>query len=305
MSFPPGYTTRAPTMADAAAVIALVNAGEAADIGEPLLDLSDIESDWASPLLDLEQDAILVFDGDRLVAFGDLHNSRADAAVHPDDRGRGIGSGLLDWLEARMVTRTPPNEPARIGQSVPESAGDAAALFRSRGYERKWDSWILRLGPHADLAVASLPAGVEIRPCRPDEEHAVYRVIDDAFNEWEDRRSTPFEDWQAMTTARPDFDPSLLFVAVESGEVIGACVALRYPGDGWVDQLAVRKDRRGQGIARSLLARAYGELRERGETRLGLNTDSRTGALDLYLKLGMYVEHTFVHWAKELRPAAG
>jgi hypothetical protein len=33
-----------------------------------------------------------------------------------------------------------------------------------------------------------------------------------------------------------------------------------------------------------------------------LNTDTRTGALDLYLHVGMQVKETFVHWARDLEP---
>ena len=43
-----------------------------------------------------------VFDGDRLVAYAEyMGNDRGDAAVHPDYRGRGIGTALATWMQAR------------------------------------------------------------------------------------------------------------------------------------------------------------------------------------------------------------
>ena len=51
------------------------------------------------------------------------------------------------------------------------------------------------------------------------------------------------------------------------------------------------------GLARSHRAVADAKA---GERRVGLNTDSRSGALDLYCGLGLIIEHTFVHRSKLL-----
>jgi GNAT superfamily N-acetyltransferase len=77
-----------------------------------------------------------------------------------------------------------------------------------------------------------------------------------------------------------------------------------YPTEGWVEQLAVRADHRNLGIGRALLQTAFGELRRRGAPSLGLNTDSRTGALDLYLNIGMTLRDTYTHYSRLLRPPA-
>jgi hypothetical protein len=44
----------------------------------------------------------------------------------------------------------------------------------------------------------------------------------------------------------------------------------------------------------------FEEFRARGFPAVGLSTDSRTGALDLYLELGMVVRDTFTHYSKLL-----
>lgn len=63
------------------------------------------------------------------------------------------------------------------------------------------------------------------------------------------------------------------------------------------NELATRKDQRNRGLAQALLADAFGAARAHGATRATLSTDSRTGALDLYLRVGMKVESTWVHRA--------
>ena len=65
-------------------------------------------------------------------------------------------------------------------------------------------------------------------------------------------------------------------------------------------RLAVRKDQRNRGLAQALLVDAYGRSRDHGVMTGGLSTDSRTGALGLYEKVGMRVIMDWVNRAKTL-----
>ena len=49
-----------------------------------------------------------------------------------------------------------------------------------------------------------------------------------------------------------------------------------------------------------MLADAYAAARARGIRHAGLGTDTRTGALDLYLRLGMRVTFTLNNWQLRL-----
>ena len=71
--------------------------------------------------------------------------------------------------------------------------------------------------------------------------------------------------------------------------MIGACIVFDSADEAWVAQLAVAKPHRGRGVAQQLLADTYAAARARGIPHAGLSTDTRTGALDLYLRLGMRV----------------
>lgn len=88
----------------------------------------------------------------------------------------------------------------------------------------------------------------------------------------------------------------MLRVAVDpAGAVVGVSHVVVAEGCGYIDKLAVRADERRRGIARALLADSFAVAKERGAHRSELCTDSRTGALDLYLKLGMEVTSTWVN----------
>jgi mycothiol synthase len=303
-AFPDGLMTRAATVDDIDLVFGLLDETERHDIGESHVSRVDVEADMADPETDLAHDYLLVFDGAVLVGYVEVPGWRAEGEVHPDHRGRGIGSALVDWMEQRALERTPPGEEARVGQTKFDGCTSAVTLLRNRGYEVRHTSWVLRMPPGVDLADRAVP-GVDIRSFTEADAVAVHRVIEDAFNEWPNRTPVAYRSWRTHTVDRPDFHPGLLRVALVDEEVVGACYALDTPDEGWVQSLAVRDDQRNRGIAQALLAQTFLELRGRGHTRLGLSTDSRTGALDLYVRLGMEVHETFRHWSKLLRPAEG
>jgi len=64
--------------------------------------------------------------------------------------------------------------------------------------------------------------------------------------------------------------------------------------------LATRVDQRGRGLAQALLVDAFAEARQRDATRFELSTDSRTGALSLYEKVGMRVTSVWVNRAIDI-----
>jgi len=297
-----GLTYRPATPDDIDAVFDLVTTCDQHDVGEALLDSDDIVGDWQRPSFDLATESVAVFDGDRLVAYAELYQGRrAEGCVHPDARGRGIGAALLRWTwdlsRARGGTF--------VGQPVFDGS-DAVPLFTSYGYEPRWTSWILQLPPEAELTGGQLPPGTAIHELRPGmDELAAYEVIENAFSEWADRAPVTFEDWASGSLQRTGFEPWHLQLAVETGGdaepvVVGAVHVVPSGDDAWIPAVAVRRDRRGLGLGRALLVRAFDAARAHGLAGCGLSTDSRTGALGLYEHVGMKVEQTFVQYAREV-----
>ena len=257
------------------------------------LNVDDIDAAWRSAGFDLERQTRLFLLNDQLVGVGMVNDWKAWAFVHPQYRKRGIGARLIEWTEAVATSD-------RIGQTLIETSHDAISLLLGRGYAPLYSSWVLRYREHREVPDAEPPAGITIRPIDPSEERAAFQVVEDAFNEWSHRTPSTFEDWRAETIERSDFDRSLMRVALDGDQVVGSIFGIHYAEEGWVDELAVAKPYRRRGIARALLSSVFGEFRARGQGLVGLNTDSRTGALDIYLGLGMQLERTFVHYSKQL-----
>ncbi len=65
----------------------------------------------------------------------------------------------------------------------------------------------------------------------------------------------------------------------------------------WVDKLATHPGFRGRGIGSALMRRTFVLAHARGRRATCLSTDSTTGALPFYERLGMQVTRSFTHWA--------
>ena len=298
MRLPEGLTSRPLTEADATAVFEVMAAQEQHDVGTVEIEEADIVGDWQRPSFDVAASTVGVFDGDRLVAYAEVGgNGRGDAAVHPEYRGRGIGTALATWTQELARERGD----SLFGMSVPQGSA-ADLLLESLGYFIRWNSWLLALPEGKQIEAQPLPEGHTIRAAAGDADHrAAWTVIEDAFLEWSERPRRSFEDFRATTLRRPGFQPWNLRISVDAaGEAVGACFVVTNGEFAYVDSLAVRKDRRGLGLARALLADAFAVAREHGATRCELSTDSRTGALGLYERVGMVVTSNWVHRAVDL-----
>lgn len=301
---PAGLTTRALTPDDLHPVFEVHHADEQLVLDEPNVELADVQAFWQRPSFDLATSSVGIFDDDRLVAYAELDSpDRARAAVHPDVHGRGIGTWLAHWL----VDLSRERGGARVGMPVFEG-GPGDRLLAALDFEVTWTSWVLELPAGTNVPTRSLPAGYAVREAAPTEWPALHRVIDDAFLEWAGREPEPYSDFVGEVIERPGFEPWQLRVALDpQGAVVGGAVLMLArdqsgaPVDGYVDMLGVRRDQRGRGLAQALLADAFTQAFAHGAPRGSLSTDTRTGALGLYEKVGMSVVQTWLHRASPLR----
>src|SRR4051794_3612374 len=297
---PTGLTTRPLTPDDLDAVFAVEAAQQQHDTGRVDVEPADFLGEWQRPSFSLETMSMGVWDGDMLVAYAELpYPGRCEAGVLPAYRRRGIGTALAGWLvdTARGLGH------ATTGGVTPQGS-DGDRLLEKLGYHVRWTSWVLRLPEGATVPSRELPPGYAVRAATPDDYESVHTVVEDAFLEWSQRERETFEDFLAVTVRRPGHQPWMLRVVTDpAGEVVGTAM-LVLAGDpveeGYVERLAVRKDQRGRGLAQALLVDAFEQGRQHGAPRSGLSTDSRTGALSLYEKVGMVVTDTWINRGIEL-----
>lgn len=102
---------------------------------------------------------------------------------------------------------------------------------------------------------------------------------------------TAAEGWSSET--RQEFegflthDPRGCLIAEIDGIQAGICIATSYGENGFIGELIVRPEKRGQGLGRSLLEHAIGYLREWGAQNIYLDADPE--AVPLYEKVGFRI----------------
>jgi ribosomal protein S18 acetylase RimI-like enzyme len=129
---------------------------------------------------------------------------------------------------------------------------------------------------------------------------AVHDLIMTAFGDiGDDRRLRTLEDWRAHLLG-PKFDPELYLVVIEQGELVAASLCQDLGDYALVQQLGVRRDQRGRGLARALLRETFHRVQRRGlpQCQLGVDSANATGAVRLYESVGMRISEEFIRWRR-------
>jgi mycothiol synthase len=297
---PDGFTVRPATVADGQAVTDLIRAVDLAAKGESDTTVDDLLDWWR--LFNLERDSWVVEADGRLAAYAAALLREAydvDGGVHPDFRGRGLGTALLRLTEERARDVGAP----RIFNVCLVVDAGAVELFERNGYTDQRHFYRMVIDLDGATPEPQCPQGLTIDTFRRDDARAFHAALDEAFaDEW-NFHPLPFEEWSRLRLDVPDFDPGLWFV-VRDGDELAAVLrgeTNRF-GMGWVAALGVRPRWRKRGLGLALLHHAFREFHRRGETRagLGVDTENPTGATRLYRRAGMRVQWEGVVYGKEL-----
>jgi mycothiol synthase len=279
---------RPPVPADAPAVLAVSDARDLADLGEPLHTLEELRDEWRSGDLDPALDARVVEDaGGRIVAYAQVRRRGSLVLVAPDQEGRGIGSQLLGWVEARERDRG--HDVHR--QWAASANATARALLTRAGY-RRVRSYSTMVGPLEEVsAPPDPPAGFRLRPIDPGRDATALHAVDEvSFAPSPDYAPESLAEFTEGQLGSHDFDAALSRVAVEGDAIVGFLIAGRRPeeGVGWVHILAVAPERQNRGLGTAMLRSAFAAFAEAGlsEVRLGV-ASYNPRALHVYQRMGM------------------
>jgi mycothiol synthase len=293
---PAGVRARPVTAEDLDAVVSLFETYDREVVGDVEPRREFLSWIWGRPYIDLARDTTLVTGADGPIGYAQAVHDPAGGGpvfgvgvVHPDHRGRGLGTWLLGWIED-VRGRVAPSELVRI--AVPAADAGAASLLASRGCRQVRTSWDLTRGLDTDLPTFDPPAGVSFRTfVTGQDERVFYEVANTAFVDHWDHRDQPYETYAADMYEADDWDPSLAIIAEADGEPVGELVALEFAAMGYIASVGVLGSHRGRGIARALLSRAFSDLASRGHRVVELTVDAQnpTGAVRLYEGMGMTV----------------
>jgi mycothiol synthase len=275
----------------------------------------ELRHEWQSPGFDLERDAFLVETGDgRIVGYEEFFNEhehvklRTDGYVHPEFKGRGIGTTLLRIIENRAraeIALAEPGVRVSLHSMIDNNDPSGHELHRNEGYQTLRYHWRMEIVLDAPPAEPKFPDGIELRPfIRGEHDVAVWQAQNEAWRDHWGSHDVSLDEWKRSRFDDPEFNPSLWAIAWDGDEVAGFSLNRFRMGIGWIRTLGVRRPWRKRGLGEALLLHSFGEFYRRGTRTIGLGVDAQnpTGATRLYQKVGMYIASEFVTYEKELRP---
>ena len=307
------------------AAVDLINAADREYTGHNTLSYDGLANDLNSMELEREVDTRGLFSPEgAMLGYADFWRGVAPhvryfgfVRLHPQHRGKGIGTALTDWLEeraARQLAAAPDGLQVTLNMRAYAAQTNARAFLESRGYVHVRSSYRMTIDLDAEIPQPVFPPEYTVRTIRPDDEdlRRVLQAEQEAFLDHYGVIPEPFEAYFKHRKHDLLNDPSIDFSAcyvVLAGEEVAGMVfnAVSLAGDettGWVGTLSVRRPYRKQGLGLALLYQTFHEMHCRGRKRVGLYVDAEnlTGALRLYQKAGMRVDYESCLYEKELRP---
>lgn len=232
--------------------------------------------------------------------------------LHPDGRGRGIGTAMLAHNEARLreiAAGHPDDQTKTLEVFHAESEVAAAALYAGFGYRAVFHAADMVRPDLEDLPEAPLPEGVTVRVPRADEMRAVWEADQEAFRDHVGAAPGTENDFRSFMEF-PWRDPSLWRVAWDGDRVAGQVRSYIDEQEnaefgrrrGYTEFISVRRPYRRQGLARALLVQSLEAVRDRGmeEAALGVLTENLHGAFRLYESVGFRVVRSWTTLQKPL-----
>ncbi len=306
-------------------IVELLNLAERRISGHDFCTVEELRAELTFPGYDLETDVALFFTQDGLlVGYADFWGAAEPRVrqfgfgrVHPDYLGQGLGTQIMEWLDARGNKNVPlAPESARVVMHVRALSSDQITqdLFKNCGFSHVRSSYRMKIDFTSQPEEPEDPEGITIRAVGKLEEDIRKAIWVDyeAFQDHWGVVPEPFEPFyqrfKHWIDNEPNIDLSACYLAMDGDSPVGMCInsltTTEYPDSGWVNSLGVLRDYRKRGIGLALLKTSFAEFYRRGRKQagLGVDTENLTGALRLYEQAGMVVDREYHLYEKELRP---
>jgi ribosomal protein S18 acetylase RimI-like enzyme len=294
-------TVRACTPDDVGAVLALARADEERITGHPSRLVEGDVRDWWQTV-DLAANSWLLTSPETGAVLGVAWLDKPDAdlgVTFPIATGHELAPVLIDHVERRAADLAV----ERLQVVIPVPDPPVEHLLEERGYSdvrRFYEMAIELAGPPP---AASLPDGFTLHVAGVEDAPSFHAAISEAFEDHWEHHPRPFDEWWQMRSGDPDFDIAWWFLVRQGDDTVAAIRNVPGRNGGvYVATLGVRRQWRGRGLAKALLAHTFARSFDAGFRRitLGVDASSPTGATALYRSVGMRTELESAVWEKRL-----
>ncbi|MGE5378743.1 MAG: N-acetyltransferase family protein, partial [Bacteroidota bacterium] len=154
----------------------------------------ELKHEWENPGFDLERDACLVETSDgHVVGYEEFVNEhehailRTDGYVHPEFKGRRIGTALLRVTETRALeemTLAEPGVRVSLRSTIDNRDPISHDLHRNEGYLPLRYHWRMEIVLDGKPPEPGFPEGIELRPfIKGEHDVAVWQAQNEAFRD--------------------------------------------------------------------------------------------------------------------------
>jgi mycothiol synthase len=282
-------------------IVAVIEAASEADGAAPLSEHVSLHLTHGG---DVSDQHILLWCGERLVAYGHLDTSdlvagaSSEIVVDPEFRRRGLGTMLIRTI----LERTPDG---RLRLWAHGAQPGAVALAHRLGFRRTRTLWQMRRSLLSPMPTPALPETVSIRTFEVGvDEQPWLEVNNRAFAEHPEQGRWTLRDVQ-LREAEDWFDPAGFFLAEKDGRIVGFHWTKvhgsvehdghEHPPVGEVYVVGVDPSAQHLGLGRALTLIGLRHLRARGLAQVMLYVDDdNPRAIAIYEALG------FTRWDSDV-----
>ncbi|MFC6713742.1 GNAT family N-acetyltransferase [Branchiibius cervicis] len=302
---------------DVAAWTELTNELARFDDTDEFYDEEDLAEELTEDGVDPARDLMAVWDGDQLVAYGQVRVRGIDSqgfvgatlsgGVRPSHRGRGIGRELIAREEERAVHLARSRFPGVDIRLKAEGLTDGASvrpLLEHRGYRPVRYFTQMQI---TDLQDQDLPApGGITRPLDLTDAGLVEQVRlahCEAFADHWGSAPPTAQQWADRMGSRSLRPEQSSLVVAHDGTVNAYVISESWvAGELYIGSVGTRRAARGRGLARLALLATLVAAKQAHYAVADLHVDSEnpTGALGLYEGLGFRARRVFAAYAKDL-----
>jgi mycothiol synthase len=289
----------------------LTNVLAEADGTEEFYDAEALAEELEEPGVDPRLDTVGAWRDGVLAGFGQLRvpgglfegQARAEivGGVHPDHRGLGLGTEIMNRMEGRaleLAAQRHPGVPVMLRVSGGIEGASVRPMLERRGYR------IVRYYHEMSRPIPGVvppPPELPVRPYTSELAEAVRLAHNDAFStHWGSIAMEP-DRWSNLTGSRT-FRPECSFLSLDPDGDVQAYVLVNQwvPGEAWVDLVGTRQRARGAGLARACLTASVRAMAEQGYAKacLGMDSENASGAGALYASLGFQLERVIAHYGR-------
>ena len=311
------------TRSDSVAMNTLLLAVEAHDQRGWVDTLEDRERNIDDPESNPATDSLAAFlpDG-QLIAYGWVFTPPAsetqcisflDGVVHPDYRGRGLGTYILEWTEhrGRQIQNGIPGAQTRfLRLNTNQHLPDSQKLFEQQGFQPVRYYYRMRRDLSQPIPEVQLPGHLQLQTWNSDFNSAALQVVNETFEDHWGNIPLNEEHFQTWIIQHEYFRPQLSFMVMDGHEIAGLTInkikvaenEANGAQEGWIGTLGVRRAWRRQGVASAILCASMRAFKAAGMETVGLTVDSDnlTGALRIYERLGFFVVRQINQYSKTI-----